>query len=116
MIRQIIRSWFDAFAMRFSKGRYKFRFVEESPEDLKAWTIYIVKDGDEPDSLIFKCPCGCESRVELNLLTDCRPQWTFKVKGKKISISPSVWATRGCRSHFWIREGRVQWTSGLRRR
>lgn len=115
MIRQIISSWVDAFAAQFSRGRYKFRIVEEPPENLKPRTIYVIQDGNEPDSLVFDCPCGCGNRIELNLLPDCRPQWAFKVKGKKLSISPSVWATRGCRSHFWIREGRVEWARGSRR-
>lgn len=109
MTRRIIRSWVDALTARFSRGKYTFCYVEEPPENLKPNTLYIVKDGKEPDSLIFNCPCGCGNRIELNLLPDCSPRWVLKIKRKKISISPSVWATRGCRSHFWIRDGKVEW-------
>jgi len=25
------------------------------------------------------------------------------------SLKPSIWLQGGCRSHFWVRRGRVEW-------
>jgi hypothetical protein len=46
----------------------------------------------------------------LNLSKGKRPQWTIKVnKNGRPDISPSIWQLDGCFSHFWIRDGQVQW-------
>jgi len=63
-----------------------------------------------PDSLAFKCPCGCDTTIFLNLLFDAKPRWKYYITKKgNISISPSVWRKVGCKSHFYIRESRISW-------
>lgn len=91
--------------------RFVFREVEILPEKLSDDEIYIVKDGIEADSIVFKCPCGCRADIHLNLLPDASPRWRYFIKKKKINISPSVWRKTGCQSHFWVKKGRVLWCS-----
>lgn len=56
------------------------------------------------------CPCGCGRVLELMLLPEVRPRWTLSVDaGGLPSLHPSVWARGGCRSHFWLRRGVVEW-------
>lgn len=75
--------------------------------------IHLVDDG-ESWSAGFHCPCGCGDVLEVALLKGARPRWdlTTDQKGRP-TLRPSVWRTTGCRSHFWVREGRIQWCQGV---
>lgn len=81
-------------------------FVEQRPETLEEGVIYI--------SISFRtsvhlCCCGCGSEVWLPI----RPaRWKFIYDGQDVSIWPSVgnWSFP-CRSHYWIRDGRIDWAA-----
>jgi hypothetical protein len=89
---------------------YQWYIVSDEPPVIKGKTIFIIKDGIEPDTLLFKCPCGCKSLIHLNLLPDAKPKWNFQIKSKnKLTITPSIWRTTGCKSHFFIRNNRIVW-------
>ncbi|MCZ2390335.1 MAG: hypothetical protein LC113_04575 [Acidobacteria bacterium] len=61
-------------------------------------------------ALILLCPCGCGEEIQLNLLPEARPCWAISEHwDSTISVSPSVWRLEGCRSHFWIRKGSIDW-------
>jgi len=91
---------------------YRFTFVEEIPLKIKGNTIYIVGVINQPWLLEFMCPCGCQSIIQLNLLTNANPCWDFRINKKnKISISPSIWRTVGCKSHFLVKKSKIVWVT-----
>jgi hypothetical protein len=54
------------------------------------------------------CCCGCGQEV----ITPLSPaRWTLTYDGENVSLTPSVgnWALP-CRSHYWIRRGKVRWS------
>ena len=53
------------------------------------------------------CPCGCQRRVSLPLLSSVSPRWSHDGKG---TIMPSVDMIDGCRSHYWITSYQIRWT------
>ncbi|MGZ3720724.1 MAG: DUF6527 family protein [Bdellovibrionota bacterium] len=54
------------------------------------------------------CPCGCQEVIQLSLLEDDSPRWAFSVTSKgRISVTPSVWRVRGCKSHFFVTDGAI---------
>jgi hypothetical protein len=56
------------------------------------------------------CPCGCGEVIELNLLEQARPRWSVQEHpDRTITLAPSVWRQKGCRSHFHLRRGRIDW-------
>lgn len=56
------------------------------------------------------CPCGCGDVIELMLIPEATPHWRLIIgTDKKPSLKPSVWRNTGCRSHFWLRGGSVEW-------
>lgn len=79
-------------------------FVDSMPPELQPGVLYI--------SIHFRttmhlCACGCGNDVVLPL----RPSaWSLTYDGESISMSPSVgnWSF-ACRSHYWIRSGRIDW-------
>jgi hypothetical protein len=56
-------------------------------------------------TIVHKCLCGCGMKV----VTPIRPdKWTLTYNGEAISLEPSIgnWSFP-CRSHYFIRKGRV---------
>ena len=89
---------------RFFKT-YSTQKCEDTPEKMNSHIIYLIDDW----SLAFKCPCGCSSNIYLNILPDASPKWSYKIKNRKINISPSIRRKKGCKSHFWIEKGKIVW-------
>jgi len=80
------------------------------PDALPARDLVLARDDDEDWSVGMRCPCGCGQRLELMLLKEVKPRWdlTADCHGAP-TLSPSVWLRKGCRSHFWLRGGKVIW-------
>ena len=80
------------------------------PQKIPARNLVLVRDGEEDWSVGFVCPCGCTRTIELLLISDANPHWrlTRNQKGQP-TLSPSIWLNEGCRSHFWVRDGKIVW-------
>jgi len=108
-IRKIAK-WFSKQYHFYSSPKFEFELVEDLPELIPEKKVLVVAEGNQPDTLAFKCPCGCNSNILLNLLQDAKPRWKYRItKRGNISISPSVWRKVGCKSHFFVRDGRIDW-------
>src|SRR5260221_9162607 len=71
-------------------------------------TLVIVGPTQAPKWLKLRCPCGCGEIVSVNLQRRLKPAWKLRVDdGDAVSLSPSVWRTSGCRSHFWFSDNRA---------
>tara|TARA_Y100001938_G_scaffold149719_1_gene237605 strand:+ start:870 stop:1205 length:336 start_codon:yes stop_codon:yes gene_type:complete len=80
------------------------------PKKLPRRNIVLLRDGGEDWSVGFRCPCGCGRTIELLLIEEARPRWNYTVEsGGLPTLHPSVWLKTGCKSHFWLRRGRIQW-------
>lgn len=98
-------------AKRRARGpRIRYERVNEFPELLESGTLYVA--GEEPDiwAAAMLCPCGCGDAIELNLLKQASPCWTIRQRSDgSVTLRPSIWRTKGCRSHFLIRNSRIDW-------
>lgn len=81
------------------------RFVSTVPGDLEAGVLYV---SIEYDTTIHLCACGCRNQVVLPLHPTA---WRLLYDGAAVSMWPSVgnWSFP-CRSHYWIKDGRIQWS------
>ncbi|WP_423128484.1 DUF6527 family protein [Gaoshiqia sp. Z1-71] len=61
---------------------------------------------------IFNCPCACKNVITLPLQKNHNPHWKLEhsIEGKP-TLYPSVWQNKGCLSHFWIANGKIEWCS-----
>ena len=85
-------------------------WVGELPDTLDAQHVYIVGEGGHLWFAALLCPCGCGATVHMSLMPDGRPRWAMTAhEDGTISLSPSIWRTRGCRSHFFLRRGVIVW-------
>ena len=90
--------------------RVKYFDDDPDPEDLNLKVFAIVGDPNLRKYAHFRCPCGCGDVIVLTANSKVRPRWTFSVDGAhRPTVTPSVWRTKGCRSHFILRQGRVFW-------
>jgi hypothetical protein len=80
------------------------------PKKMPRRDLVLVKEGRENWSIGMICPCGCGRTIELLLIPDAKPHWTLTVdNGRRPTLEPSVWLKDGCRSHFWVQEGKIVW-------
>ncbi|WP_368860638.1 DUF6527 family protein [Mesorhizobium sp. GbtcB19] len=86
------------------------------PEKTRPRTVYLIGDDGPPWAAAFICPCGCGELVRLSLVRRDSPSWVASVgKGGRADLHPSVRRIRGCRSHYFIRDGRIVWARDERR-
>ena len=84
--------------------------IEELPTTLRPNCIYVVGENGYQWFAAMICPCGCGEVLHMNLLQQSRPSWSvLKHDDGTVSLSPSVWRKKGCRSHFFLRRGVVDW-------
>jgi hypothetical protein len=90
--------------------RYIFQREEDPPLQVRDKVVYVVGDRSKEWLAILKCPCGCGDIIQLNLLQSAAPCWRVRFhKRKKITIRPSIDRVVGCRSHFTLRNGIINW-------
>jgi hypothetical protein len=84
--------------------RLEHEFVHYIPEKLDDGKLYV---SVEFATVAHLCCCGCRSEV----VTPLSPtDWQLTFDGESVSLDPSIGNWRfACRSHYWIRRGRVQW-------
>jgi hypothetical protein len=80
------------------------------PENLPRRGVVLLRDAEEDWCVGMRCPCGCGQKVELPLVLEATPRWKLRVEPDgSPTLVPSVWLQDGCRSHFFLRRGKVEW-------
>ena len=80
------------------------------PARLPLWNLVVARDDGEDWSVGMRCPCGCGQRLEMMVLKEVKPRWDIAVDAQgRVSLHPSVWLREGCKSHFWVRSGKIVW-------
>lgn len=88
---------------------YSFEYVEDIPSNTSYKTIYFVGEQGYFWQFVMVCPCGCGSLLHMNLMDDYKPFWSYEIVNNEISFTPSIHRMVGCKSHFFIKKGRVVW-------
>ena len=105
LIHKVAQRWSDWFV-----APYQTLYVEELPQQLNRKMIYIIRDEGFIEHASLQCPCGCGALLHMNLIPDERPCWLVTEHNNgTVSLKPSVWRKKGCRSHFFFTRGRIQW-------
>ena len=114
--RRIFNRSNDWFLDRLERP-YRTMIVEEDlPVKMTRRTLYIVEEDGYAEQAAMRCPCGRSHILHLNLLPDDRPLWKVTHHSDEtVSLHPSVWRKKDCRSHFWFRKGRVHWVPNGKR-
>lgn len=80
------------------------------PENMPIRSIILARDGEEDWCIGFRCPCGCGRKIELLIIEEAKPRWDYSVSDDGLpTLHPSVWLNSGCKSHFWLKNGKIYW-------
>jgi len=83
---------------------------EQLPKQLSTHIVYIIGVSGNEWLAKMVCPCGCGKTLFVNLLQDEFPNWKWCINANStVTLSPSVWRQVGCKSHFILRDGLIQW-------
>ena len=89
---------------------WQFERVEDFPDKLVRGRVYLAGDGDDFWGAAMTCPCGCCETIVLNMLPQVRPRWSTPDGFDGLTtLQPSIWRQSGCRSHFFVRKGKIDW-------
>ncbi|MCB9576952.1 MAG: hypothetical protein H6717_08000 [Polyangiaceae bacterium] len=93
---------------------YRVVHLTDDPDELLPETLYAIGENGHLWHVSLVCPCGCGATIALNVLPDDSPRWRLYESADGPTLSPSVWRTTGCWSHFILRRGYVIWCHGRR--
>jgi len=100
----------ESFVALFRKEkRYKYLFVDDVPDRLRSGFVYLVGNQGYYWQIVMLCPCGCDKILHMSLMQDDQHHWKYEISGKTISLSPSIDRKVGCRSHFFLTDGKIKW-------
>lgn len=89
---------------------YRIERTDDVPDDPERNVLYVVGEGDHEWYAVMRCPCGCGEPLVMSLIDGVRPRWRVSLDVDGVpSLSPSVNRRVGCRSHFFLRSGRIDW-------
>ena len=104
------RWWLQMLERALPRRRLEISVNDLLPAKMPRRSLVLVRDGGDDWSVGMRCPCGCGDVIELPLQLGVRPRWSLEADPfGQPTLSPSVWRRTGCRSHFWVRGGRVCW-------
>lgn len=107
MFRRVV-SWFQSL-LPFQR-RWRPVDVDEVPDELQHCKVYLVLEDEMVWQAVMTCPCGCRATIQLCCLPNTRPRWSYRnERDGTITLHLSVWRNTGCRSHFFLRYGRIVW-------
>jgi hypothetical protein len=92
--------------------QYRSEIISDNPkhDEIKDSVIYLIGNSEYVKWAYLKCPDNCGKIIMLSLSTRIRPSWSVNLdRLGRISVSPSIAQTEGCRSHFWIKKGKIIW-------
>lgn len=118
MLRTLSRIVYDWLKRLFNGAPRSYRtvFMEELPDKLETRAIYILGEGEYTWSASMVCPCGCGETLHMSLHKEGRPRWELlRHSDGTVSLKPSIWRKKGCRSHFFFQRGQVRWCNGADR-
>ncbi|MBA3665828.1 MAG: hypothetical protein H0W61_16725 [Bacteroidetes bacterium] len=83
--------------------KIKLLHVKFLPKDLEPEILYVSQEYGVAGHL---CPCGCGSKIITPL---GRTEWSFSESKGEATLYPSIgnWQLP-CRSHYWIRNGKIK--------
>ena len=108
LVRSLIRHLREYTDGRSARWRYVM--TDDLPDPLASRRVYLVGEDGKLWYAAMLCPCDCGAMLHMSLHREGKPRWKATLhRDGAISLTPSVWRKSGCRSHFFLRNGRIIW-------
>lgn len=93
---------------------YRTVSCADFPSEAGSRALYVVGEGEQRWFAALACPCGCGDLIQLSLLETGNPRWRLRAHWNgTVSLHPSIWRTRGCHAHFFLRKSEIRWCPPL---
>jgi Family of unknown function (DUF6527) len=108
----LIPSWLASaiFALPFVKRpQFVAQCVSETPDatELRTGVLLYELRGGYLKWVHLSCP-KCSEHIQLPMVG--RERWSLTIDVlRRPTVSPSIWETRSCGAHFFIRKGGIVW-------
>jgi hypothetical protein len=107
-----VADWVRSLRSEAPPRRYRLEVFEERSRAVaraqQAGVITVYRSAGADKWCFFKCPCGCEQQVVLNLMKSHHPAWRIVQEEGGPSVYPSVDSTT-CGAHFLVHCGSIVW-------
>lgn len=102
--------WWRRLKARFTRRLKLVTVNDQQAVKARRGELVLAREDGEDWSVHLRCPCGCGKPLELLLIPEAKPHWGLaKDERGRPNLCPSVWLRTGCRSHFWVRGGNIDW-------
>ena len=92
-----------------NKRPYVVTYVGDFPNKILPRVLYLLGKPKKEWLAGMICPCGCGDLIEL-VLDGYSPKWTLSLSHDgKPTLSPSIYRSIKCRSHFFLEHGKIKW-------
>lgn len=111
MMKSYLRAIWEWLLTLFGQSTlYQLVLLDELPETPKPQKVYVIGDADTHWMAAMICPCGCGDLIQLATDPTGRPRWDVtKEKNGVATLHPSVHRKVRCKSHFFVKRGRIIW-------
>jgi len=107
---QNICLWITNYFSTFWDKPFSVKYTEDPIDHPKGKVLYVIGTVDEPWQVEMRCPCGCNEKIVLPVNYETSPRWSITVSKESIpTLHPSIWRSKGCKSHFFLRQGKIEW-------
>ena len=111
-MNRLAQAWWRLVDRLGLRTGFATEVVDDVPEVLEPETVYLVGEDSLPWCAALLCPCGCGSTIQVSLVAGDRPSWrAIRHFSGSVTLLPSIWRSSGCRSHFFVRRGRIVWSA-----
>ena len=108
---QLAQFWWSLLEWLGIRPGFATQVVQDVPDILEPRRLYLIGEQSMPWSAALLCPCGCGAGIQLSLVVGDTPSWRARRHfSGSVSLHPSIWRQTGCRSHFFLRRGRIVWS------
>lgn len=109
LIYQLGTKFFLGKKLKTKEWFYKIEYVDDFPDSISPYVLYVLGNPGQEWLAGIKCPCGCGELIEL-VLDGHSPNWQLFISDEgKPSLSPSIYRSVNCCSHFFLWRGKIQW-------
>ena len=85
-------------------GELQHKFIAEFIGDTIPDGVILISEKYETSA--HNCPCGCDEKIVIPLGEN---GWEATYKDGRITLNPSLANRTPCKSHYYIRDGKVVW-------
>jgi len=107
----LLKQFFNWLSSLFRSRDSSFVAVvaSEPPANVEWGKLYLIGEDCDYWLGMLKCPCNCGAIIKLPMTKGAKLCWQFTGTLTRPTLSPSIWRSIGCKSHFIFRAGAIKW-------